>query len=56
MVQCNMELEMTELSLRSVRPVAPREIANFSARILTAFVIGFAGILSLLPFLAYFRA
>ena len=51
-----MEREMIELTLRSVRPVAPRETANFSARILTAFVIGFAGILSLLPFLAYFRS
>ena len=47
---------MTELSLslRSVRPVAPREIANLSARFLTGVVIGLAVILLLLPFLVYF--
>jgi hypothetical protein len=45
---------MIELSLRSVRPVAPREIASLSARFLTSIVIGFAGILCLLPFLVYF--
>jgi hypothetical protein len=49
-----MEYEMTELSLRSVRPVAPKEIASLSARFLTGIVIGFAGLLCLLPFLVYF--
>jgi hypothetical protein len=54
MVQCSMECEMTELSLRSVRPVPPKEIASISARFLTGTVIGFAGVLCLLPFLVYF--
>ena len=47
---------MTELSLtlRSVRPVAPKEVASLSARFLTGVVIGLAGILCLLPFLVYF--
>jgi hypothetical protein len=54
MVRCNMERKMTELSLRSVRPVAPRETASLSARVLTSFVIAFAGILCLLPFVVYF--
>jgi hypothetical protein len=53
MTQCSMELGMTELSLRSVRPVAPKEIASLSARFLTSLVIAFAGILSLIPFLVY---
>ena len=44
---------MTELSLHSVRPVAPKEIASVSARFLTSFVIAFAGILSLVPFVVY---
>jgi hypothetical protein len=44
---------MTELSLRSVRPIAPRETASLSARFLTSFVIALAGILSLVPFLVY---
>jgi hypothetical protein len=54
MVQCSMECKMTELSLRSVRPVPPKEIASISARFLTGIVIGFAGVLCLLPFLVYF--
>jgi hypothetical protein len=53
MVQCSMEYEMTELSLRSVRPVAPRETASLSARFLTSIVIAFAGVLCLLPFVVY---
>ncbi len=44
---------MTELSLRSVRPISPRETASLSARFLTSFVIAFAGILSFVPFLVY---
>jgi hypothetical protein len=45
---------MPELSLRSVHPAETKEIASLSARFITSFVIVVAGILSFVPFLAYF--
>jgi len=45
---------MSELSLRNIRPTESREVASVSARVLTSFVIAFAGLLSFVPFIAYF--
>jgi hypothetical protein len=45
---------MTELTLRSIRPAQSREVASLSARVLTSFVIAFAGLLTLAPFVVYF--
>jgi hypothetical protein len=44
---------MTELSLRSVRPVETKEVASLSARFLTGLVIAMAGILSLVALVEY---
>ena len=44
---------MTELSLRSVRPVETKEVASLSARFLTGLVIAVAGILSVVAFVEY---
>jgi hypothetical protein len=45
---------MTELTLRTVHPAEGREVASISARLLTSFVIAIAGLLSFVPFVAYF--
>jgi hypothetical protein len=45
---------MSELSLRTFHPVENREVASLSARLLTSFVIAIAGLLSFVPFIAYF--
>jgi hypothetical protein len=44
---------MRELTLRTVHPAEPREIASLSARFLTHLVIAFTGILLFTPFVVY---
>ena len=42
------------MSLRSVRPVEPKEITPISVWIITRVVIAMAGVLSLAPFVIYY--
>jgi hypothetical protein len=45
---------MNDVTLRAVHPTEAKEIASFSARVLTQMVIAIAGILSFVPFAVYF--
>jgi len=49
-----MERKMTQLTLRSVRPEEPQEVADTDARLLSQVLIGTVAVLSVIPFIAYF--
>ncbi len=45
---------MSEFELRAVRPQEPQDVADTDARLLTQILIGTFGILSIVPFVAWF--
>jgi hypothetical protein len=45
---------MTRVTLRTIHPNESKEVASLSARFLTQTIIVVAGVLSFVPFVAYF--
>ena len=50
MLRCSMESKMTELTLRSVRPVEPKEITPMGIWLVTRFVLASVFVLMAAPF------